>query len=126
MATSRKHAGNEADLPHSLIPLTLAVTVVRHKVYGERQIATQGPVGDLDMVANFVAGAVPLYEYFDDPSTPPRALKEATLEGGIFRDGGKELRFLDGRPAKRLLAINAADVECVTALLKERAIPRVP
>jgi hypothetical protein len=125
MGTSRKRAGNETDLPHSLIPLTLAVTVVRHRVYGEREATKPGPVGDLDMLANFIAGAVPLYEYFDDSSTPPRALTKANLEGGIFWGGGKELRFLDGRPAKCLLAVNAADVEGVAQKLKARAVPKV-
>ena len=119
MGTSRKRTGTEAELPHSLIPLALAVIVVRFRVYGQGRITDQGPAGDLNMLANFIAGAVPLYEYFDDSSTLPRALTRASLEGGVFREGGKELRFPDGRPAMHLLAINAADVERVAALLKD-------
>ena len=95
METSPENVGNEADLPHSLVPLTLAAVVVRCKAYGERQITDQGPVGDLNMLANFIAFTVPLYEYFSDPSEPPRALDKAALEGGIFREGGKEIRFLE-------------------------------
>jgi hypothetical protein len=106
MPTSRNRAGREADL-------------LRHRVYGERQVTDQGRAGDFSMLAYFIAGVVRLYEYFDDPSTPPRRLGKATLEGGLFREGGKELRFLDGRPAKRFLAVSDKDLECATALLKD-------
>jgi len=119
MATSRNGGGDDTGLPHSLIPLTLAVTLLRHKVYGDRQITDQGLVGDLNMLANFIACAVPVYEYFSDSSEPPVLLGKAALEGGIFREGGGELRFLDGRPAKRLLALSVTDFESVTALLRD-------
>ena len=111
---------DDSDLAHRLIPLALAVTVVRHRVYGTRQITDQGPLGDLNMLANFIACAVAIYEYFDDPSKPPRVLDRAALEGGIFREGGKEIHFLDGRPPKSLLAVTDADLQRATALLKDR------
>jgi len=38
-----------------------------------------------------------VYEYSTDASTAPRALRTAELEGGMFRNGAKELRFVDGR-----------------------------
>jgi hypothetical protein len=119
METSSNRVGDDSDLPHTLIPLTLAVLLVRQRVYADRQITNEGRVGDLNMVANFIAGAVPLYEYFSDLSKLPRALERAALDGGIFREGGRELRFLDGRPAKCFLAVIDTDVECVTALLKD-------
>ena len=108
------------DVPHTLIPLSLAVGLVRHKGgYAERQVTEQGREGDFNMLAGFIAATVPLYEYSTDASTPPRALQKAELEGGMFRNGAKELRFIDGRATKRCLAVNATDVECILALLRD-------
>jgi len=116
--------GDHEDVPHTLIPLGLAVGLVRSKVYADRRLTDQGPEGDLNILASFVAGTVAVYEYATDPSRAPRVLRRSELEGGIFRDGGKELRFIDGRATKRYLAVNALDVECVTSLLRdpERAV----
>jgi hypothetical protein len=111
--------GDHEDLAHTLIPLGLAVGLVRSKVYAERKLTGQGYRGDLNVLASFVAGTVPVYEYVTDPSRAPRALRRSELEGGLFRDGGKELSFIDGRATKRFLAVNALDVECVTSLLRE-------
>lgn len=111
-----KPIGEHDDVPHTLLPLTLAVGLIRAKVYGER---AGGQQGQLDALAAFVAGTVLLYEFASDPSRPPRALSGAEIEGGLFRGGGRELRFLDGRSAKQHLAVNALDVECVMALLKD-------
>lgn len=102
--------GDHEDVPHTLIPLGLAVGLIRSKVYAD---------GDLNALASFVAATVPIYEYATDPSQAPRALLKDELEGGMFREGGKELRFIDGRATKRYLALNALDVECVTSLLRE-------
>ena len=110
--------GNHEDVSHSLIPLALALGLIRHKAYGDRPLTSQGRDGDFNMLAGVVASLVTLYEYASDPSQPPRVLGKRELDGGIFREGGKELRFIDGRPAKRYLAINATDVECILALLK--------
>jgi hypothetical protein len=106
--------------PHTLIPLSLAVGLVRHKGgYAARQMTEQGREGDFDMLAGFIAAMVPLYEYSPDASTPPRVLRPAELEGGMFRNGAKELRFIDGRATKRCLAVHATAVECILALLRD-------
>jgi hypothetical protein len=119
--TRRRLLNNEHDdIPHTLLPLTLAVGLVRHKGgYAERQVTEQGPEGDFNMLAGFIAATVPLYEYSTNASTAPRALRKAELEGGMFRNGAKELRFIDGRATKRCLAVNATDVECILALLRD-------
>lgn len=116
--------GDHEDVPHTLIPLGLAVGLVRSKVYAERRLTGQGLKADLNVLASFIAGTVPVYEYATDPSKAPRALRRSELEGGMFRDGGKELFFIDGRATKRYLAVNAVDVECVTSVLRdpERAV----
>jgi len=111
--------GDHEDVPHTLIPLGLAVGLIRSKVYAGAKLTDQGEKGDLNALASFVAATVPIYEYTADPSRAPRALLRTELEGGMFRDGGKELRFIDGRATKRYLALNALDVECVRSLLHE-------
>jgi hypothetical protein len=113
--------GDHEDVPHTLIPLGLAVGLIRSKVYAEGKSTDRdtGHTVDLNALASFVAATVPVYEYESNPSKAPRALGKAELEGGMFRDGAKELRFIDGRATKRYLALNALDVECVTSLLRE-------
>jgi hypothetical protein len=107
------------DGAHALIPLALAVGVVRNKAYDDRQVTNQGREGDLNMLAGFIAATVPLYEYTRDPSDLARAIPRWEIQGGMFRDGGRVLRFVDGRSAKRDLAVNATDIACVVALLKD-------
>jgi hypothetical protein len=109
--------GDHDDVAHSLIPLALAVGLLRHRLSVER--AAGRPEGDLDALAGFSAAMVPLYEYDPNPSKPPRRLARQEVEGGLFRDGARELRFLDGRPAKRHLAVNALDLECVSSVLAD-------
>ena len=111
--------GDHDDVPHTLIPLALAVGLIRSKVYGDRPVAGQGRDGDFNALAGFVAATVTLYEFSSDPSERPRVLAQAELEGGLFRDGGRELRFIDGRSPKRYLAVSAVDVECVIAMLND-------
>jgi len=116
--------GDHEDVPHTLIPLGLAVGLIRSKVYDDGKTTGQGHGDDLSALASFVAATVPIYEYATDPSKAPRALLRSELEGGMFRDRAKELRFIDGRATKRFLAVNALDVECVMSLLHdpERAL----
>jgi len=115
-----KRPANPADdVPHSLIPLTLAVGLVRHKAYDDRQVTNQGREGDFNMLAGFVAATVPIYEYPADRSAAARALRKCELEGGVFRNGGGELQFIDGRSTKRHLAVHATDMACVVSLLRD-------
>jgi len=113
--------GDHEDVPHTLIPLGLAVGLIRSKVYAEGKSTGRDPghTVDLNALAAFAAATVPVYEYATNPSKAPRALLPSELECGMFRDGGKELRFIDGRATKCYLALNALDVECVTSLLRE-------
>jgi hypothetical protein len=110
--------GDHDDTPHTLLPLTLAVGLVRSKVQAGHNTTGRGPEGDADAIAAFIAGVVPLYEFAHDPSVRPRMLERGELDTGLFRGGGQELHFIDGRPTKRYLAVNAVDVECVIALLR--------
>ena len=100
-------AGGEHHLPHSLVPLALAVSVVRSKLPG---------AAGADAVATLIASAVPVFEYWDSPRRLPRPLPNALREG-VFWDGGRELRFVDGRPTKYRLAVQVQDVDCVLEML---------
>jgi len=104
---------------HSVIPLALAVGVVRNKTYEAGHAAGEGSEGELNMLAAFIAATVTIYEYVADGSAALRALARHELDGGLFRQAGRELRFIDGRPAKHELAVNATDVACVVSLLKD-------
>jgi hypothetical protein len=110
----QRDVGQTDQLAHSLVPLELAVLAVRDKVYGPQQ-----PGSDPNAIAAFIAATFPVYEYTDDPSVQPRALTQAH-SAGLFRNGGRELHFLDGTPAKRCLAVKAEDVSRAIALLKEQ------
>lgn len=115
----RRSADLADSVSHTLIPLALAVGVVRNKAYDGGQPTSQGPEGELNMLAAFIAATVPVYELDAGRPAAVRALLMRELEGGLFRESGRELRFLDGRSAKRDLAVNATDVACVVSLLKD-------
>jgi hypothetical protein len=117
-------AYDHEDVPHTLLPLVLAVGLVRHKVYDDQPLTDQGREGDFSMLANFMAEIIPIYEYSLDASRSPRVLGKHELGGGMFRDGAKELRFIDGRPPLLHMAVNATDVECVLSLLRARSARR--
>lgn len=121
---SQRRLGEHDELPHTLMPLALAAGLVLDKLYAGRPLTGRGREDDLNALAGFIAGMTALYEFFEDPSTRPRALERKELEGGLFRGGGRELRFIDGRPAKRYLAVSARELEHVMALLMATRRPR--
>lgn len=106
--------GRDHDLPHSLVPLKLAVLLVRAKAYG----AADSRARDLDGLAAFIAASVPIYEYSDDPGKAPRPLLRS-VQQGVFRKSGEELHFLDGKPSKQFLAVHVEDVSGVIEMLKQ-------
>lgn len=108
--------GQDTDLPHALVPLVLAVSLVRSKLCVGAATVAQ----DSNGLATFIASKVPVFEYFDDPNWRPRPLT-ATWQDGVFRGGGAELRFFDGQRSKHLLAVLADDIECVINMLNDPA-----
>ena len=110
-------------MAHTLVPLELAVLLVRERLCGSQQQVSDarmaaGGDSDLDRMATFIAASVPVYEYSDNPSQRPRLLFRSDRDG-LFRHGGRELHYLNGKPAKRHLAVSANDVNCVIAMLKD-------
>lgn len=109
--------GRNDELSHTLLPLSLAADLVRAKIYAVWRTAGQDREAGLNTLATFIAGMIQLYEYGQDPSEAPRALRKAEIDGGLFRNGGKTLVFIDGRPTKSLLAVNVDDVQRVIEML---------
>jgi hypothetical protein len=115
---------------HSLLALPLAIVVLREKVHraqpstGNRQAdanATGNRQADANALAALIAGAVRLYECAEDPAAPPRLVRHDPRKGS-FRDGGRELHFFDGTPAKRRLAVQADELGAMLAKLTETAL----
>ena len=109
-------ADGEDRVRHFLVPLALAVPLVRSRVAGAAG-------SDSDAVAALIASTVPVFEYWDSPLRPPRPLPNVLREG-VFREGGRELRFVDGRPTKYNVAVRLEDIDCVVEMLMhpERAV----
>ena len=111
--------GQDDRLPHTLVPLALAVTLVQSRFSASTLPVSTEP----NAIATFIASTVPIWEYSDDARHVPKPLPNP-IRAGVFRDGGRELIFLDGRPSKFRLAVQVNDVDCVVEMLKhpERAL----
>ena len=105
-------------LPHTLIPIGLALLDIRHAFYGDLNAP------EPESIDNFVAATIPIYEYVPNNEGTARAIRRPELNGGLFRRNGTELYFLDGRPARSTLAVNADDVRCVVEMLKDPGAAR--
>jgi hypothetical protein len=100
---------------HGLLALPLAIVVLREKVFRARA-SLDKEQADANALAALIAGAMRLYECAEDPAMPPRLVRHDPRKGS-FRDGGRELHFLDGTPAKRRLAVQADELAAVIAKL---------
>ena len=109
-----------ARLAHSLVPLKLAAELIFSKVYEGRTIAARAPL--LDSIASTISVLSPIYEYNTDPSRPPRLLTRMEIEGGMFRGGAEQMRFIDGRPPLSSLAVSADDLAATIDALKNAGL----
>jgi hypothetical protein len=107
---------------HDMVPLELAVLTIFRSVYdklerGQADRARQA--SHLDALAYTVAALRPLYAYEADGSALRRIYGEE-LSNGLFRGGGKEMHFLDGRCPIRGVAVAAEHIPLVIQALKGR------
>jgi hypothetical protein len=107
-------------LAHSLVPLKLAVQLIYSKVYEGRTTAARTQL--LDSLASTISVLSPIYVYNTDPSQPPRLLTRMEIEGGMFRGGAEQLRFIDGRPPLSSLAVSADDLAATIEALKNAGV----
>ena len=97
--------------------MDVAVKLVWAKVYeGSTPLERKEEV--LNSLANTFSVTSPVYEYHTGAQITPRALSKRELEGGMFREGGRELHFIDGRRPRRNLAVTTDEVSAtIQALL---------
>jgi hypothetical protein len=107
------------DLPHTLIPLQLAAELIFSKVYEGRHVDSREEA--LDSIASTIAVLAPMYEYSANPNEPAGRLSRIELEGGMFKGGAARLQFIDGRPPRTQLAVEADDVSEAIQTLRKAA-----
>ena len=109
---------HSSTLPHTLVPLALAVHVVWSQVFEGRVPGLAEKDEVLNSIAAQLTAKAKIYEYLPDANTRPRALTLSELQGGTWVDGGREIQFADGRPSRRHLAIAAKDVTTAIAVMR--------
>lgn len=104
---------------HELVPLNLAAAVVFKRVYEDRTLVSGGrSTAHLDGMAYVMTSLVPVFRYELNGALVGQ-LQPAELAGGLFRDGGKVLYFVDGRAEIALIGVRASDIDyVVTSLTK--------
>ena len=55
---------------------------------------------------------------FEPQTEPKRRLSEQEISRGLFRNGARELHFVDGRPAVRNLAVATGTIEALLNALQ--------
>ena len=109
------------DLENNLIPLPLAARVVYARVYAKTTPCRDGSflLERMDGVAAAMSSMARLYTY--DPARPDatRPLSQDELRGGLFRNGGREVHFHDGRQPLQNMAISHADLGKVLSALQQ-------
>ena len=98
----------------NLVPLRLATELIWRRIYGQRTSAAAKDIR-LNRIARtlLTTGAVYQYnpQYNARADATARRLSGIELRDAVVRNGGEEIRFLDGRPPKRLLAVLREDVQ---------------
>jgi hypothetical protein len=89
-----------------------------HAVYPQRGAAGNGKEALMDSITATIAVIAAIYEYSADSRRRARRLSQSELEGGMFKEGARELRFIDGRPPRNSLAVTAADVAATIKALQ--------
>jgi hypothetical protein len=100
----------ESDERHALMPLDLAAEVIRQKVYPQAVVRSLTREQLLDSIAATISVVARIYEYDPKGATAPRPLSRVELDGGMFKGGAKDLRFIDGRATRSTLAVTAQDI----------------
>ena len=104
---------------HALLPLELAVRTIFRRVYEERlaQAVSSRHDAHLDGLAYTVASLSPIYVCQDLAGKNVRRLSGEELSTGLFRDGARDMHFMDGRPPLRGLALHVDAVQRIIEIL---------
>lgn len=108
------------DQAHSLVPLVRALEMIADQVYPARRDSRPMARTDLlDGLACTVSALVPLFVADGQTS---RQLSEAELDKALFRMGGAEMYFTDGRSPMHRLAVTPDGIAKVIRILKGTAL----
>ena len=99
------------DFAHELVPLGIATRSISATVY-----RNNGGTDRLIAIAHTLAALAPLYTHNADGSEV-RRLTDEELLSGVFRRGGAELHFKDGRPAVTNIAATDDAIQEVARIL---------
>lgn len=96
---------------HLYVSLSVAAAILYRAFLGDRDQPpqTEGELEQhMDEAAHAVSIALRIYR-LDMPD--PLEIPAATIAEGVFFDGGRRLRFRDGRPALDSLGVNKVDLD---------------
>jgi hypothetical protein len=112
---------------HDLMPLDLAVLTIFRRVYEGRlkNANSSRDFGHLDGLACVIAGVWPIYVY-EEQGTAFRRVTGQEVSLALFRAGGKEMRFIDGRPPLQRLAVHVETVNAAVAILADGEKRKMP
>jgi hypothetical protein len=105
---------------HDLMPLDLAVDTIFRRFYAERlrTAVSSRDCAHLDGLAYMIAGAWPIYAY-EENGNSFRQVSAEEVSQALFRSGGKEMRFVDGRAPLRRLAVHTQTVGAAVTMLAD-------
>jgi hypothetical protein len=100
----------------SLVPLHLAVRVVDAALYrGQEHVP---PTHErFEGLGQAIIALVPVYSALPEEAEAKR-VQQGALREGMVRQGGREIRYADGRPPLRDLFISRTSIEHVVEFLR--------
>jgi hypothetical protein len=103
--------------PDDLVPLPIATKIIEAQLYAH-DLGSR--LGRRTGIAHAIAALVPLYVYSLNAAEIYR-LTDRELLLGVFHKDGAELRFRDGRPTIKNIAVAENRIAEVASLLKSAA-----
>ena len=105
-----------------MIPLPRALEIIAGHIYADGQNAIPVVRTDFfDGLASTLSVLAPLFVL--ESATSARRLSEEELDKALFRKGGTEMYFADGRAPISNLAVTADGVAKVLRILKGTGVP---
>jgi hypothetical protein len=104
-----------------IVPLELAVQHIFREVYGPCSSPDK-----LNGLAMAIAALTPIYQGDQESKELLRCVPAAAALSGMFRGGGKELRFIDGRSPLTGLCLRVDDISYVIGVLRQSIMPDTP
>jgi len=108
------------DLPHTLVPLTLAARLVLREAYGVGFLGARTRTEEkLNAVAKALSALVPIFEYAESSALDAEPIPSSELACGRFKSGAKEFHSGHGKRGAHFLAVRATDAAYALKVLKD-------